>query len=292
MTYEKKQGLLINLAAYLLAFAIGFVPYYFLSESLGYIVSIFAFTVVSTIALYVICVIFKNTSLYDPYWSVAPLVMTIIHMVRFGVYTINSLIFSILILIYSMRLTINWFMTYKGVESKYEDWRYKQYRAKYGRIQFEIINFFGLLLIPTLVVYFALIPGLLFMASRTFNPLSIIGFAFMLAGPILEFVADHQSHKFIKECNDHTKVCNIGLWNYSRHPNYLGELSFWFGVAICQLVLLNNYWMYALGFIPMLLLFLFISIPMMEKHNTKRRPEYIEYKRKTSMLLILPRKKQ
>lgn len=291
MNKEKKLGLLLISAIYLLAFAIGYIPYHYLAAmSINPIYSTFVFTLTATFVIYIFCLIYKNTSIYDPYWSVAPLVMVLLHMIRYQYYNLTSLIFVILILIYSVRLTLNWAITYKGIDPKYEDWRYKKYRQKKPWL-FHIINFFGLIYIPTIVVYASLLPGLFIMTIYEFNPLIIIGFVFMLAGPVLEFFADHQSHKFIKECDDHTKVCNLGLWNYSRHPNYLGELMFWFGIAVSFYVTMYSYWVYGFGFILMLALFLFISIPLMEKHNIEKRPSYVEYKKHTSMLLILSRRK-
>lgn len=291
MKSEKTQGLIVNIAIYLFAFSAGFIPYYYASDLIGSVWSMFIFTTVASLIMYVFCVLFKNTSIYDPYWSVAPLVMTLLHIFRFGTFNFNSLLFSILVFIYAFRLTRNWYLTYKGLDPKHEDWRYQKYRQSLSPIKFQIVNFFGLIFIPTYVVFAAFLPGIYFMNLSEMTYLSFIGLTLMLLGPVLEFIADHQVHKFIKENYDRSKVCNIGLWKYSRHPNYLGELTFWLGIALTFLFSNISRWYFALGFIPMLLLFLFISIPLMEKHNLEKRPEYAEYKRHTSMLLILPRRK-
>lgn len=292
MKSEKAVGVLVNIAVYILAFAIGIIPYYFLVQNnIHPIVSMLVFTLTATFVMYICCVIFKNTSIYDPYWSVAPLVMTIIHMVTYKLYNPNAIIFAVLVFLYAFRLTRNWYLTYKGLDPKYEDWRYAKFRNKLPRWKFEVVNFVGLIFMPTLVVYAALIPGLLFMEIVSFNPFTIFGLILMIIGPTLELIADYQVHSFIKDNNDHSKVCDRGLWNYSRHPNYLGELTFWFGIALTLLIAKVELWYFALGYLPMLLLFIFISIPLMEKHNIERRPNYLEYKKHTSMLLILPRRK-
>lgn len=292
MNKEKAFGVAINIAIYLVAFALAFIPYYFMvNAGLNSLLNMFVYTCVATLVMYVFCVAFKNTSVYDPYWSVAPFVMVIIHMVTYHLFNINSIIFAVLVFLYTVRLTRNWYLTYDGLDPKNEDWRYKKFRVSLPRWKFEVINFFGLIFIPTLVVYAALIPGLLFMFLGEFNPLAIIGFAFMIGGPLLELIADYQVHSFIRDNNDHSKVCDKGLWNYSRHPNYLGELMFWFGIALAFLLTRLDIFYYAFGFIPMALLFTCISIPLMEKHNIEKRPLYVEYKKHTSMLLILPRRK-
>lgn len=292
MKSEKAVGVLVNIAVYILAFAIGIIPYYFLVQNnIHPIVSMLVFTLTATFVMYICCVIFKNTSIYDPYWSVAPFVMVIIHMVTYKLYNPNAIIFAVLVFLYAFRLTRNWYLTYKGLDPKYEDWRYAKFRNSLPRWKFEVVNFVGLIYLPTLVVFAALVPGLYFMELTTFNPFVIFGLIFMVAGPLLELIADYQVHSFIKDNKDHSKVCNRGLWNYSRHPNYLGELTFWFGIALTLLIAKVELWYFALGYLPMLLLFIFISIPLMEKHNIERRPNYLEYKKHTSMLLILPRRK-
>lgn len=292
MKTEKTIGVLANLAIYLIAFALAFVPYYYALEGgLHFTIAMLIYTLTATFVVYIFCLFLRNTSIYDPYWSVAPFVMLIIHMVTFKYFNVNAIIFAILVFLYSFRLTRNWFLTYSGLNPKYEDWRYQKYRNSLPTWQFQFVNFFGLIFFPTLVVYICLVPGLYFVSLPEFNPLAIIGFVFMFTGPLLELIADYQVHKFIRESNDHSKVCNYGLWNYSRHPNYLGELMFWFGIMLTFMVIMYEKWYLGLGFIVMLFLFTCISIPMMEKHNNEKRPAYKEYKKHTSMLLILPRRK-
>lgn len=291
MTKEKKIGLLVNLIVYVVAFAIGFVPYYFVMKN-GYpIEAMFIFTMVATLVVVIPMLIIKNTSLYDPYWSVAPFVMAVIHMIFVSKFTINSIIFTAITFWYAFRLTLNWAITYKGLNPKYEDWRYADFRHSLPAWKFQFINLTGLTYVPTIVVFAALVPGFYFMDISTFNPLTIIGLVIMAFGPLLELIADHQTHKFIKDCNDHSKVCDYGLWKYSRHPNYLGELTFWFGIAVTMLLADITQWYVCLGYILMVVLFFLASIPLMEKHNLKKRPSYKEYQKTTSVLLILPRKK-
>ena len=292
MKHEKRIGLLVNLAIYLIAFSLAFIPYYFmLSKGIHPLLNMFVYTCAATFIVYIFCLILKNTSIYDPYWSVAPLVMVVLHMVAYQTFNINAIIFAVLVFLYAFRLTRNWYLTYRGLDPQNEDWRYQKYRNSLPKWKFQIVNFFGLIYIPTFVVYAALIPGLLFMFVSKFSPLAIVGFAFMILGPTLELISDYQVHKFIKDNNDHSKVCDYGLWNYSRHPNYLGELTFWFGIMLAFILTNLDIWYFGLGYLLMVLLFVFISIPLMEKHNIEKRPAYIEYKKHTSMLLILPRRK-
>lgn len=292
MTHEKKVGLIANLFIYLLAFIVGFVPYFFIIKNKEYALeATFIFTMVATFVVLLFALIYKNTSIYDPYWSVAPFVMSMLHMFFVSGPTINAIIINVIIFWYSFRLTRNWVITYKGLDAKYEDWRYADFRKTLPGWKFQFVNVFGLVYVPTLVVYASLVPVLLLMNNPNFLPLTLIGFAIMVAGPILEIISDYQVHKFIKDTNDHTLVCDYGLWNYSRHPNYFGELSFWFGMMVAFFLSFPSEWYAGFGFILMVVLFLAASIPLMEKHNISRRPAYKEYQKKTSVLFILPRKK-
>ena len=288
MKTEKINGLLANILIYLIAFVVGFIPFYFIKNIL---LASFVLTVTATMVVYLFSLCFKNTSIYDPYWSVAPLVILLMIYFRHSFWNVNSIIILSIVAIWSLRLTINWAITYKGLNPKYEDWRYAQFRQEQKPIVFHLINFFGLQFIPTLVVFAAMVPVILLSHQTVFNYWSIIGYAIALSGPILEFIADHQVHKFIKQTNDHSLVCNIGLWKYSRHPNYLGENLFWFGLFVAFIVTYPSLFYYGLGWICMPLLFICISIPMMEKHNIERRPAYLEYMKQTSMFFILPRRK-
>ena len=107
----------------------------------------------------------------------------------------------------------------------------------------------------------------------------------------MEFFADIQMHKFKKKNTDKDKVCDVGLWKYSRHPNYLGEILVWVGVYVFMLAVVPEFWYFGIGAILMFCLFYFISIPLMEKRQMERRAGYAQYRAKTSKLLLLPPKK-
>ena len=104
-----------------------------------------------------------------------------------------------------------------------------------------------------------------------------------------QYITD-QMHDFLKNTKEKIS-CRKGLWNYSRHPNYLGELSIWVGTFVTMVAVVLNYWYYIFGMILMICLFLFISIPLAEKRQLKRRSDYVDYKKHTSMLFLFPHKK-
>ena len=92
--------------------------------------------------------------------------------------------------------------------------------------------------------------------------------------------------KFRKDESNLGKTMKYGLWKYSRHPNYLGEVSFWFGIYVFALASgLTTIWLLACP-IVMLALFVFISCPMMDNRSLKKRSDYKEYMDKTPQLFM------
>lgn len=111
---------------------------------------------------------------------------------------------------------------------------------------------------------------------------------FTFSGILTEWIADEQLFRFRKNNRGITFI-SYGIWNYSRHPNYPGEISFWGGlflfvISSTSLVSFTGYWT-VIGFVSMIILFKFISIPMMEKRNKTRKPGYTKYLNQVPALL-------
>ena len=90
--------------------------------------------------------------------------------------------------------------------------------------------------------------------------------------------------KFRKSRKDPQKIMDRGLWGKSRHPNYLGEISFWWGLYLFGLSAESQYWWLIFGPIAITILFLFVSIPWMENRQDQK-PEYQNYKLKVPKLI-------
>ena len=282
---DKTKGLLIDLAVYAVAFGAALLPFMFIKNVFA---AAAVFMSVSTAFIFVFSTVLSDVSVYDPYWSVAPPATVFACAVKYGLWNANAFILLAVICIWSFRLTANWFITYKGIG--HEDWRYAQYREKYPPFIFHIISFTGLHFVPTAVVYGGL-TGVLFAIQRTdFSAISLIGAAVSLFAVGLEFVSDRAIHGFLKEHKGEKKTCDVSVWKYSRHPNYLGEILFWCGLYVYFALLCPDIWYAGLGFLSITVLLLAVSIPMMEKHNLERRGDYEAYRAKTSALLLLPNK--
>ena len=135
-------------------------------------------------------------------------------------------------------------------------------------------------MLPTAAYFDAVNNGL---ATNNFNLSSILAIVIALAGILFELVSDIQSGYYRKKYPN--QILDKGLWKKSRHPNYFGEIIFWFGIFLLMLSIRDNYWVLVLGPIVNLLMFSFISIPLMEKRLLKKYPAYKEYAEKTNVLL-------
>lgn len=240
-------------------------------------------TVVGTAVVFGFSRAFDNTSLYDPYWSVAPLVAVIYLFAGPGVGSARSIAVLALVAIWSWRLTLNWARSWRGLD--HEDWRYLDIRKVTGGAYWWA-SAFGLHLFPSAIVFLGLLPThAAFVSPRPLGPLDALALLVTTAAIAIETLADEQLIRFRQRPS--AAVCNIGLWRYSRHPNYFGEISFWVGLWLFGLAAGAPWWT-ALGPVAMLALFLFTSIPLMERHLSTRRAGWAEHRARTSMLIPWP----
>lgn len=246
--------------------------------------------VVCTVVVFIFSLAFENASVYDPYWSVQPIVIVLLFLfIRevdiFGIILISAICF------WGIRLTSNWAYTFKNLT--HQDWRYTMLKEKTGPFYF-FVNFFGIHLVPTLIVYGCTLPAVYVIYNYIrIKPISIVFIGLSFLAVILQGIADIQMHKFRKNQNSVTEgseekkspFIRNGLWKYSRHPNYLGEILMWWGIGLSVFFADFNLWYLLAGAFLNTLLFLFISIPMADKHQKQRKPGFDEYKSQTRMLL-------
>lgn len=279
---SRTASFVVIFVVYVIAVAIGVLSYGALDAE-WWLKLLFA-DVVATIVTFVFSLIFNNASVYDPYWSVQPMVIVTAFILGKKL-SIGAILVLIAIFLWGVRLTLNWAYTFLGLN--YQDWRYTMLKEK-TKAFYPIINFVGIHMVPTLVVYFCVLPAVaLIRQNPTFNPLCLIGFVVCIVAVVLQLLADWQMQKFRK-----SKVggfIRVGLWKYSRHPNYFGEILMWWGVGIIFVTHCPSQWYLLLGALLNTLLFAFVSIPMAEQKQAKK-PNFVEYKNQTR--LLLPIKKQ
>ena len=282
---SRTLSFIVILAVYVLAFFVGLATYKAMAHmECHYLWKLFTADVVATIVVWFFGLIFKNVSVYDPYWSVVPPIMLTAWACASGPWGTATTLLLIAVWYWGIRLTGNWAFTFKNLN--HEDWRYTKYRTEQKPFIFQIINLFGLNMMPTVVVFLVMIPGFFVIdAAEPANILTIFGFILCIGAATLQLVADTQIHRFVR--TNKGKVCNVGLWKHARHPNYFGEIVMWWGVWMMYLSTSQGGHsiqdLCVIGAVLNTCMFRFISVPLMGKRQLQNKPEYEEYRRNTRM---------
>ncbi|MBR4583784.1 MAG: DUF1295 domain-containing protein [Bacteroidales bacterium] len=245
------------------------------------LLALFYADILATIIVWAFGLLYENVSVYDPYWSVFPPIAFLLWCFYTHIWSLPVILILIATWYWGFRLTRNWAITFHGIA--HEDWRYSQYRNNLHPALFHLVNFFGLNMVPTLVVFAAMLPELmLYETSASSNILTWLGFIICLSSATIQLIADKQIHDF--RAAHPGQYCNVGLWKHGRHPNYFGEIQFWWGIWIMY-ASLNGFNWFVCCPIAMTALFLGISIPLMEKRQLHNKPGYAEYRKRTRMLI-------
>ena len=276
---SKNKSLLIVLICYVIAILCS-AYFIMLYENSNLILTLLYADIIATIIIYISSLIFNNSSIYDPYWSVIPPFLLLFWIFSIDeINMVNTCILFFSVLFWSIRLTFNWIRGWKGL--KQEDWRYVDLKNNTGKY-YQLVNFSGIHLFPTIIVFVCCLPFKHVLQNQNLDINVLLGFTICFIGVLYEIISDQQLYNYKKK-NPH-KIINVGLWKYSRHPNYYGEILFWWGLFVYAA---TNYNFLSLIFWPvsMTLMFLYISIPWIEKKILSTRPEYKEYQKNVSILL-------
>lgn len=199
-----------------------------------------------------------------------------------------ALLVSLLVAIWGVRLAYH---IYRRNHGKPEDYRYAQWRQEWGK-WFVLRSYAQVFLLQGVLLYIVALPVIVIQLSNAyiFGPLEYVGIAVWIFGFLFESTADRQLAIFLRDVNNKGKIMQIGLWKYSRHPNYFGEITQWWGIWLIALNVPGG-WISIIG--PLTITFLIVKVsgvPLLEK-KMSANPEFEEYKKKTSVLIpFLPKR--
>jgi steroid 5-alpha reductase family enzyme len=202
-----------------------------------------------------------------------------------------SMVILFLITVWGLRLAYRIFIKNRG---KGEDFRYQSWRKewlRHGARYYFARTYLQIFILQGIIISIVLLPFTLTLtrASES-NSLLLVGLAVWALGFFFEVIGDKQLDAFIKNKNKTSTIMKTGLWKYTRHPNYFGESTMWFGIAF---IAYSSGVSFLVFLSPILItyLLLFVSgIPMLEK-KWDGIPEWEVYKAKTSAFIPLPPKK-
>ena len=244
---------------------------------------ILAWHIFATLIIFMFSNIHKNSSIYDPFWHVAPIPIVFYTADQSTLPVMELYLVLSAFLFWSLRLTYNWYLNWTNLD--HEDFRYIDLKNNNRFLAF-INDLFGIHLIPTLIVNASLYPIYIALTSDSLSNLVYVGFILIIVAVTVQYISDDQMRKFRKDDENFGKTMKYGLWKYSRHPNYFGEVSFWFGIYLFALASGETSILLLACPMLMLALFVFISCPMMDNRSLKKRSDYREYMKKTPQLFM------
>jgi steroid 5-alpha reductase family enzyme len=230
---------------------------------------------IATVVIFVASRMHHNSSFYDAYWSVLPPLLMLAWWIKADTPADDprSWLAMAVIAFWAIRLTGNWIYGWPGLH--HEDWRYPMVRERAGKAELAA-DLMGIHVFPTLQVFLGMVPVyvVLTRTGRGIGWLDVVAVLLGVGATVLEFTADLQMYRFIRTRHP-GQAMDQGLWGWSRHPNYFGEVSFWLSLALFGVSADPHTWWWSfVGVIAMYVMFQLASIPMMEERSLERRPSY------------------
>ena len=238
--------------------------------------------------VWAICVRVRNDGFLDVTWTLSIGLLALIDGIAGSGTLQRRVAFTVVGLAWSLRLGL--FVLARVLRHHpSEDKRYRSLREQW-RTPGAFLLFFELQAVVALI-FSAPFLSAAFAADAGLTGLEWLGLATAAVGIIGEAVADWQSDAFKRIKDSKKKILDVGLWRYSRHPNYFFEIIAWVGFAAAA-------WPLPLGWValacPVLIAYFLLrvtGVPLTEKHSVETHGEdYRRYQRTTSMLIPWPRR--
>lgn len=236
-------------------------------------------------ALFVLSVLIKRNDVADVAWGTGVLLVAVTSYLQSEQSTL-MLLLLILAVLWGLRLTVRIFNRNRKKE---EDYRYKKWRDTWGK-WFYLRSFFQVYLLQGLlmiVIGYPFIHLAQFGSGVEISTITLIGLSVWFVGFFFEVVGDYQLDAYIADTNKKERILKTGLWRYSRHPNYFGEVTMWWGIWL-MVAPVGMSWLVLVS--PLMITFLILKVsgvPLLEKKFADN-PDFEQYKKETSVFLPLP----
>lgn len=233
--------------------------------------------------VFIICWVKNRFDLIDIAWGVAFVLAAVVSLF-FGRPGALQYIVTSLVVLWAIRLVIA--IALRLLHSK-EDSRYTEMRQKWGK--YTIVNMYTRVFLVQAVLATIISLSVVFINTSVsvINLLLVVGLALWAIGFLFETIGDWQLRRFLSDPANKGKLMTGGLWRYTRHPNYFGEATQWWGIFVIALSVPYG-WVTIIAPATITFLLLFVSgVPLTEKHF-ENKPGWTEYKRRTSSFLPLP----
>ncbi|WP_160671757.1 DUF1295 domain-containing protein [Clostridium sp. C8-1-8] len=242
------------------------------------------------VIFFVIGQIVNNNSIVDIAWGLGFVIVAISTYFIKSDMSLRSTLLTCLITIWGVRLSL-----YIGKRNigKGEDYRYVNMRKRWGTTLPRLKAFLNVYVLQGVLLYIIAQPILLVNGNvnTELKLLDYLGLAVWIIGFLFEALGDYQLRKFKSDPKNKGKIMKYGLWKYTRHPNYFGEATMWWGILLIALSSSLNLLIIISPTIMTLLLLFVSGVPLLEKKYKDNR-EFIEYAKITNKFIPgLPKKK-
>ena len=231
----------------------------------------------------------KRTDFVDIAWGFGFILVAVLTLFISRYSNVISIITTLLVLIWGIRLSTYLFLRFRKTK---EDLRYVEIKKNWKKNKL-LKEFLGIFLLQGLLMYIVslVVSVINIIGPGNNNPFYYLGLLVWITGFVFESVADAQLKNFIKtKKGKDKKIMDEGLWKYSRHPNYFGEVTMWWGIFLVSIG--TNYWPITI-ISPVTITYLILKVsgvPLLEKKYADD-PDFKKYAKKTSIFFPLPPKK-
>jgi steroid 5-alpha reductase family enzyme len=234
---------------------------------------------------FLVALLRQRNDIADVAWGPGFVLVSSASLLAGGATTWRGIMVTGLVLVWALRLALHIHVRNRG---KGEDPRYRKWREEWGR-WFVLRSFLQVFMLQGVLLLVVAVPIIVVNASPTapLRWLDGLGLAVWLVGFGFEAIGDWQLLRFIRDPANRGTLMTGGLWRYTRHPNYFGEVTLWWGIWLIALAVPGG-WLTIVGPLTITILILKVSgIPMLERRY-EGRPDFEEYKRRTSPFFPLP----
>ncbi len=226
----------------------------------------------------------KDASIVDVFWGLGFVLLAVVYFAVTDGFVGRKILVTVLVAVWGSRLSLyvlwrNW--------GKGEDPRYRRWREEAGA-RFWWTSLFRVFLLQGLVLWLVSAPILgahFYESANELTVVDLLGTVVWSVGFFFEAVGDWQLARFKADPTNRGKVMRRGLWAYTRHPNYFGDATVWWGYFVIAAGTLDGYWTV---FGPVLMTFLLLrvsGVALLERTQAATKPEYRDYVESTSAFI-------
>ena len=231
--------------------------------------------------LWILSVYLRNVSIVDLFWGLGFIIVNALYIFSSEVINIRQIVLFVMVAIWGLRLSI--YLAWRNI-GKGEDFRYREFRRKFGESNYWWISYFQTFLLQGILMWIISVTlyGVSMSSNETsLNIIDFTGILIWIIGFIFEAGGDFQMAKFKMNLLNKGKVLNTGFWRFTRHPNYFGDAAVWWGYGL--LCIASGSPWYIIGSVIMTLLIIKVSgVALLEKTLKNQKPEYFAYIQKTN----------